>query len=298
MSERPFFSVIIPTHNRAAILGNAIGSVLDQTYSDYELIIVNDHSDDNTEEIVKGFSDPRIKFLMNSRRRGPSGTRNTGIYAASGQWISFLDDDDIWLTKKLESLHMKIQDLEKNVGIIYTGFAYYDFDRKEMLQIVMPEKQGYIQDELLYKNHIGTLSVVSIKRNALKEAGGIDEKMSVGEDFDLYVRIAGKWKVSLIKNVLTYYRASNADKISLNSKKRLESYREFLLKHNDLIAKSPRLRHRSASLLFKSAFMEKNISQLLRSLPWTLAGICVDLKNFIEILKFSVSRVVRNRAHN
>ncbi len=103
-----FFTVIIPTYNRLELLKDAIQSVIDQTFSDFELIIVDDQSTDNTKEMVCSFCDERIKYFLNDHVKGPGGARNSGIFRAKGEWIAFLDSDDIWLPKKLDLIHEKI----------------------------------------------------------------------------------------------------------------------------------------------------------------------------------------------
>src|SRR5690348_13147078 len=94
-------SVIIPTHNRSDFLRNAITSVLNQTYQDFEIIVVDDGSTDNTSEVVANFSDERITFIRHDTNKGGSAARNTGILASKCDYIAFLDDDDEWLPDKL-----------------------------------------------------------------------------------------------------------------------------------------------------------------------------------------------------
>ena len=101
--ELPFFTVVIPTYNRSKLLKGAIQSVLKQTYENFELIVVDDASTDNTKNIVKSFYDNRIRYMMNYHAKGGAGARNAGIFIAKGKWVAFLDDDDIWLPEKLES---------------------------------------------------------------------------------------------------------------------------------------------------------------------------------------------------
>src|SRR4030043_1337098 len=98
----PTVSVIIPTYNRAHLVGRSIRSVLNQTYQDLEVIVVDDGSKDNTAEIVRGITDPRIVFLKHEKNRGVSAARNTGLKAARGKYIAFQDSDDEWLPQKLE----------------------------------------------------------------------------------------------------------------------------------------------------------------------------------------------------
>lgn len=99
----PTVSVVIPTYNRAHLVGRAIQSVLNQTYQDFEIIVVDDGSTDNTEEVVKSFNDPRIRYIRHDQNRGGSAARNTGIKMARGEYIAFQDSDDEWLPEKLES---------------------------------------------------------------------------------------------------------------------------------------------------------------------------------------------------
>ncbi len=100
--NKPFFTVVIPTHNRSILLKRAVESVLSQTFEDFELIVIDDHSTDDTASVVKSFTDPRIRYLINQRTKGACGARNTGIFSAKGKWVAFLDDDDVWLPEKLK----------------------------------------------------------------------------------------------------------------------------------------------------------------------------------------------------
>ena len=122
-----FFTVIIPTYNRATLVKEAIQSVLDQTFDNFELIIVDDHSTDNTKDVVQSYSDKRICYVLNDHIKGAAGARNAGLSRSGGKWVAFLDSDDVWLPKKLELVYEKIKEVDTDVGLIYTGFADYDF---------------------------------------------------------------------------------------------------------------------------------------------------------------------------
>ena len=100
-SDEPLVSVIVPTYNRAAIVTRALRSILDQTYQNTEILVVDDASSDNTQEVIAGLRDPRIRYLRHDRNRGGSVARNTGIKAARGEYLAFLDSDDEWLADKL-----------------------------------------------------------------------------------------------------------------------------------------------------------------------------------------------------
>lgn len=121
--KRRTVSVIIPTYNRAHLLGRAIQSVLAQTYEDFEIIVVDDASTDVTEQVVKSFADDRINYIRHQKNKGGSSARNTGIKAAKGEFIAFLDSDDEWVPKKLEKEINRLQTLSNEVGVFYGGFC-------------------------------------------------------------------------------------------------------------------------------------------------------------------------------
>lgn len=282
-NEYPFFTVIITTYNRADLLKEAINSVIDQTFKDFELIVVDDYSTDNTKDTVYSFKDNRIQYFVNDHMKGVAGNRNSGIFRAKGGWISFLDDDDVWLPRKLESLYEKIKESDNTVGLIYHGYKIYDFEKRQEISQYIPEKEGWIQEDLLYKNYIGTFSVVTFRSDILKNLGGCDERYSYLEDNDLYVRVSGKSKVALIKEALTNYRISNNDRLAFSLDKRLHAYQLFGKKYSKLININPKLRHHTESRIFLFALRQRNWQALFKSLPWTVAGVFFDIHNTLKV---------------
>ena len=179
-------SVIIPTYNRAHTIERAIASVQKQTYSKMEILIIDDGSTDDTEEIVSKISDTRIRYIKNSRNCGVSHSRNLGIVAAKGNYIAFQDSDDIWKPEKLQKQmdYMKHGDY----GMVYCAFerefqdgtvVYYP--PKEM---PMEEKQGDIVFSLLRKNLVSTQTML-IKKEVINQIGFFNEGMSNLEDYEL-----------------------------------------------------------------------------------------------------------------
>lgn len=280
----PFFSVVIPTHNRAELLRQAVQSVLDQTYENFELLVIDDHSHDNTKEVISSFEDKRIRYYLNDRAGGGAGTRNAGIFRANGVWIAFLDDDDIWLPIKLDMTHKKIKALNGSIGLIYSGYTLYDFHMKQKVSVIIPDKEGWIQGSLLYTNCIGTFSAVAIRRNVLLKVGGLDVEFPAMQDWELYVRISGLTKVACIREDLTYVRFSHNNRISNDLQKKLVGSVLFQQKQAKLINKSPRLRHHTAARIFYFSFRVKEWTKMWNSVPWTLAGIVFDIHNFLRIL--------------
>jgi len=294
MIESPFFSVVIPTFNRAEFLREAIQSVLNQTFENYEVIVVDDHSTDNTKEVAAAFKDKRINYVPNDRGIGGAGTRNTGIFRARGEWVAFLDDDDVWLPQKLQLQFNKIKEVNDTVGLIYGGYATYDFDRKQEISVRVPEKEGWIQQELLYKNYIGTYSTVVIQSNLLKMVSGLDERFKGMQDMELYVRIAGISKIMFVKEKLAYIRNSNSDRISFNVENKLECSHLFWEKYKGQINRNPKLRHRAASRVFIYAVAQGNMIETFKALPWTLSGLLFDFSNFVWTFR-SIPSLIYNK---
>ena len=188
----PRVSVIIPTYNRAHLVGRAIQSVLDQTYDDFEVIVVDDGSTDNTMEVVSGFRDERIKYIQHPVNKGtPAAARNTGIRAARGELIGFVDSDDEWLPEKLQKQVDKFGTSSINVGLVYGGYCVIDDQTKRMIRQVYPRKRGYMLREMLRMSGPPT-SVLTplVKADCFDRVGLFDETMIFAEDWDMFVRIA------------------------------------------------------------------------------------------------------------
>ena len=284
LATTPFFSVIIPTYNRSDLLREAIRSVLAQTFQDFEVIIVNDFSSEDILSVVKEFRDERLRYLLNQRCKGVSGARNTGIFAANGAWTAFLDSDDEWNSNKLHLVRERIRKIDQDTGVVYTGYVIYDFIKRHQLSVHVPHKDGWIQDDLLYSNYIGTFSVVSIRSDLLKAVGGCDERFCYMEDGDLYVRLAGLSKVASINEPLTYVRTQNRDRLSFHMGKRVDAFEFFLVKHETLFQRNHRARHRFAALIFLYEIKQGEWRKAAKKLPWTMAGIFLDMPNFVKTL--------------
>jgi glycosyltransferase involved in cell wall biosynthesis len=182
-------SVIIPTYNRANVIICAIDSVLNQTYKNMELIIVDDASRDNTEERVKGFNDSRIKFVRHKINKGGSGARNTGIGEAKGDYIAFLDSDDEWLPEKIEKQILMFKCADPKVGLIYTGVLRVDENGRITEQIV-PKEKGDLCGKLLEGNFIGTTSAIMARRSCIMRVGGFNDSLPSCQDWDFYIRLS------------------------------------------------------------------------------------------------------------
>jgi len=206
----PKVSVIIPTHNRARIVGEAIDSVLSQGYDDFELIVVDDGSTDRTEGLVASYF-PRLSYLY-QRHRGVSAARNLGIASARGEYISFLDSDDLWLKEKLAS-QMRYMESHPACLICYTDEIWI---RKGVRVNPMNKHRKYsgmIFEQCLPLCIVSPSSVL-IARTLLDDVGLFDETLEVCEDYDLWLRIAARYPLAFINTPLIIKRGGHADQLS------------------------------------------------------------------------------------
>jgi glycosyltransferase involved in cell wall biosynthesis len=200
----PKVSVIIPTYNRAEQLKLAIGSVLSQSFQDFEIIVVDDASRDNTPEVVAGFKNDRIRHIRHGTNKKISASRNTGILNSRGKYIAFLDDDDAWLPEKLEPQVRLLEDSPATTGAVYSGFYKIDKSSGNTLGKITPTKRGDIFQDLLTGNWIAT-STVLLRKECFQKVGLFDESMVFGEDYDMWIRISQEFHFDYIGNPLAYY---------------------------------------------------------------------------------------------
>ena len=196
-------SVIIPAYNQAAYLAEAIQSVYSQTYKDWELVVVDDGSTDDTPQVLAGLRDSRLSIVRQANK-GVSAARNTGIRLSSAPLVTFLDADDVFLPDKLEALREYLSD-HPDVGLVVGGKQNIDSSGR-----TYEEKASTLTrldfPELLLANDI-PLGGVMIRRESLERVGGFDESMHSCEDWDLWLRlVVAGYKLSRVKQVVVAYR--------------------------------------------------------------------------------------------
>ncbi len=201
----PKVSVIIPAYNAMAYLPGTLFSLLQQTFGDFEAIVVNDGSTDITEDWVNNIKDSRVKLVSQSNQ-GASAARNRGIAEAQGEYIAFLDADDLWLPTKLAQ-QVRILDENPEVGLVYTWVAYIDENSQPTGRVRKNYAEGNIWQDLVQKNLIECGSVPMLRRTCLDTCGVFDLNLgSFVEDWDLWLRIAAKYPFKVIQEPLVYYR--------------------------------------------------------------------------------------------
>lgn len=214
----PKVSVIIPTYQRANIVSEAINSVLAQTYKDYEIIVVNDGSTDKTPEVLKQFGDQIT--VIHQANKGLSAARNTGIRASQGDYIAFLDDDDLWANHKLET-QIPILDSQEKIGLIYSDMLFFKGQdvSENSYNKLYPTPRIQCLWNLFYLNYIPVPTVV-VRRKCLDEVGLFDETLTSCEDYDLWLRIIAKFPVHFVNDLLASYRSSETS-MSRNTERML-----------------------------------------------------------------------------
>lgn len=202
--ERPFFSVIIPTYNRAKYVRRAIQSVLNQTFTDYEIIVVDDGSTDRTKQVVASFGN-QVRYIY-QKNRGPSHARNTGIRAARGEYIAFLDSDDRFLPDKLMKNKMF---LEQRPDCRFLYSWYYDIRGKRKK---LDRSGGQMADINQFRYHLYKrsftvrTSTVVIHRSCFERAGLFNPKYRYSQDWDMWLRLAAHYMGYCQHSALVLYR--------------------------------------------------------------------------------------------
>jgi glycosyltransferase involved in cell wall biosynthesis len=227
----PIVSVIIPTYNRAPLLERSIQSVLNQTYQDLEIIIVDDASADATREVVGMFKDRRIKYLRHEKNRGEAAARNTGIAHATGKYIASHDSDDEWVPEKLAKQMLVFQGSSEAVGVVYTGFWRAEGGMRRYFPSSRVKKtDGDIHEEILKGNFVGTPTTL-VKRECFEKAGYFDEKLSHLVDWEMWIRISAYYQFRCVNEplVVTY---DMSDSVSRNQMALVTGHEYILNKHS------------------------------------------------------------------
>jgi glycosyltransferase involved in cell wall biosynthesis len=202
----PLVSVIIPVYNGEKTIRETIESVLKQTCSDFELLVINDGSQDSTLEVVSSFQDDRLK-VFSYPNSGLAASRNRGIDRACGEYISFIDADDLWTPNKLEFQLKALQENDK-AAVAYSWTAYINELSQSLNQGSYMKVNGDVYAKLLLIDFIASGSNPLIRRQALTEVGGFDESLSTAADWDMWLRLAARYHFACVPSPQILYRMS------------------------------------------------------------------------------------------
>lgn len=229
----PAFTIVMPAHDNASTIGEAIESVLRQTRSDWELIVVDDGSSDGTADVAESVADPRVCVVREQTNRGPAAARNRGISLAQAPLICTLDSDDLWLPQYLETMASALE-ANPDVSVAFTdAWVLNETTRRVRKKSAMafqdppesvPEDAEAFLVELLRRNFI--YNSVAARCEALRSVGGYDERLWVGEDWELWLRLAAAgFRFIRIPQLLAVYR-QRTDSLMSDAERRAASRQE------------------------------------------------------------------------
>ena len=243
--DRPAVSIIIPTYNRGDLITRSINSVLNQSYHDFEVIIIDDCSSDKTGKVVEGISDKRITYYKLGKRKGPGAARNKGIEISNGEFMAFQDSDDEWLPGYLKK-HMSVFERNlPNVGIVFSDMIRILKDGTcgvHLSPTIVPDRLINPDIQFYQVLNLGIQSTV-IKKECFKQVGYFNERFPCYEDMELFIRLSKKYGFYHIKEPLVkYYETDGVSKgmppkymaremlLKINYRELIRRYRKFFIK--------------------------------------------------------------------
>jgi glycosyltransferase involved in cell wall biosynthesis len=206
----PKVSVIIPTYNRGKLITRAIESVFKQTYRDFEIIIIDDGSKDETPNVLAPYLN-RIKYIY-QENRGISAARNQGIRQASGDYIAFLDSDDEWVEDKL-AIQVEILDNNKNIGIVHNKLIILNENGEKVGMKPKKDSGKNFQELVAVGGDLPTSSVIT-RKECFDKAGLFDEELPTMEDFEMWLRIARSYEVYEVRDICLAYSYRHQQQIT------------------------------------------------------------------------------------
>jgi glycosyltransferase involved in cell wall biosynthesis len=218
----PKVSVVIPAYNAMAYLPETLDTVLKQTFTDFEVLIINDGSSDHIVQWASQVTDPRVK-LISQENQGVSIARNTGIAHAQGEYLAFLDADDLWEPTKLEKQVQCLED-KPEVGLVYTWTLLIDEQGKPTGIVYDSHAEGNVWEQILVGDIVCSGSSAMVRRVCFESVGEFDPNLSSAADFDMWTRLAAHYPFAVFKEFLIYYR-QYSNSMSKNRHKMMQDLR-------------------------------------------------------------------------
>lgn len=203
-------SIVLPTYKRPKILRRALKSILDQTYSKWECIVVDDDPKSSAKSVLDIYNDDRLRYVSHNTNRGVSAARNTGLEHSTYSLVSFLDDDDEWLPKKLELQAEKFTKVRSSVGLVYCWMEWVSSEN--VFKYTRTSLSGNIFDRTLDSQPLGNISTWLVSKDAALEVGGFDESLPRGNDGDFLRKITRQYEVDYVPQVLVRYHVDHGNK--------------------------------------------------------------------------------------
>jgi len=250
----PVVSIIIPTYNRRQYLNRAIQSVLNQTFRDYEVLVVDDASTDGTDKMVKGYNDVRINYNRHIVNKGAPAARNTGLELARGEFVAFLDSDNEWLPERLRKQIDLFATVDESIGVVYAKNKVID-------EVTRAETawafglRGNLYKELLQRPFMDFITPL-IRKSCFDKIGLMDENAPSYQEWDTFLRISRYYEFEYLPEVLAVYYIHTHNRISKGPLQEAKGYQYILKKHKKemLATFSPRVlieHHRNLARFYK-----------------------------------------------
>lgn len=241
MRNLKLVSAVITTHNREPeIVERALKSIVMQTYPNMEIFVVDDSNEefeyrDAVKSTVEKYSDKSVTYIRHEKCMGACAARNTGLQAAKGEYIAFLDDDDEWKPEKIEKqLTAFVND---DIALVYCGAEVVNLENNIINTSKVKFRKGRIFDELISGNFIGSTSFPLLRTEALRAINGFDVLMESAQDYDVWLRISEKYEVNYVKDILVTYYIHKGVRISKNLSKRVNGQQRLIDKNIDYLKK-------------------------------------------------------------
>jgi glycosyltransferase involved in cell wall biosynthesis len=293
--QSPIFSIITPTYKRPALICRNIRSVINQTYSDYEHIIVGDNcdDDDDTAKQISCFNDERIIFLKNERAKGPAGAYNTGILKSRGRFLLFLDDDDEYYPEFLDRMLYSFSKVKSDVGFIWSGIMLIkqDINRQKFSKIIWPEKIISTEKGIACATSIGNGFGLCIRREAQDKIGFYNENLKLGSDTDYLIRLVMNYTFSIIPEVLVKIYCNNENQLTAetNDHERIRVKEIILKKYDAFLREHPKVYNIQysgyADLCYKQDLYQKGRKAMLSA----LTAQPLRIKNYFDFFSYELT---------
>ena len=272
MKNSPKISIVIPTYNREKVIGRTLDCILSQTLSDWECIVVDDFSTDDTRKLIEAYEqkDSRFHYKLNERKKGAQGARNTGLYHSSADWMWFMDSDDIVHNDFLEKLYGAINE---KIDVVTCFTNVIDNDSKQIIATRKWDCEGNIHEDLLsWKVYVFFPSSI-VRKSKLYEIGGLDENCPSHQEYDTHIMLSKTANYTTVPEILFEYYVGGNDNISVNQGRSVEGRIYLLRKH-----KKEWLNYREAGI---------NLYDMLwNSITWSYTSrwkkLCAYIRTFVS----------------
>jgi glycosyltransferase involved in cell wall biosynthesis len=290
----PLVSVVLPTRNRVDLLERAVESVLRQSLTDFELIIVDDASEDGTKAYLATVEvrDPRVRVVRTPAAMGGAGARNAGLRLSRGEWTAFLDDDDQWLPTKLQR---QLERLRANSSAVACSCGYVRcLPSGRSREVHVPSNATMPQ--LLAASVLGSASLCVCSTRILAEIAGFDSTLKSAQDMDLWVRLRQRGEIEVCREALVLYRVHSGPRISTDMKAQYLGSRRFYFKHRHLMEERLRRRRVAYCCFIMSRQQSRSIRRrcyylflaLLHSAP--RASLKFAINSALRLVRDSIRR--------